>query len=754
MNLNEQAHDYHLAGFNPIPLKMDKSPSLPAGENYLRQFVSTEWIDQHFTNAEKIGVACGDVSGNLLCIDFDMHNEGENVHEVFELFTNTPHVKHLIDTKQVAVYSTPSGGRHIIYRTPETERSKKLARYSHGAVMIETRGEGGYIACYPSQGYDHMAGCNIIEVGELDDEAHVFLMSLAVSFTEKELEPVVEDKRNPDAKWGERWDINTPEGKYNIEEGDSAFKLLLDNGWQVNTLRPARQGITNLTRPGKSIEDGISATWGFQKNMFYVFTESSNDFPVPERANQNVVGKGYNPFDILVRLEYGGDWKAAKDALREVYGMKSKQTVKSLPKLEEDRLTKVTDFPIEVFNDDIRNFILQMQRALNFSPDISACGIMSAISTLAGNTVRLRVKNGWTTPMVFWFMARGLPGTNKSHPINTALQPLKKINKSNFDTYRAQIAELNMIDDKEKKNYPTPQFHQVVVDDVTVESLRNVLSVNPRGVLLHNDEIKKFIDSMNQYKGGGGSDEAFWLTSFNNGEFTVNRVKSDPVVITNLFINIIGTIQPDVLSNIATKSENNGFLDRFLFTRAETYAHGVNDEEVDMSTFGWWDKFCNMIHETCEFQEDNPVMAEFTPGAYWLYKDIAQEYADMQNDESNTITMRSYISKLRIYVTRFALLFSFIDHMDPNVNQPTLNIEKHHVEKGKKVCDYFLATAEEVFIENVEKKEASNVDPKTGSNQERIIAMIDKKIAQKVIAETIGCSPAYVSKVKKSMQNG
>jgi DNA-binding XRE family transcriptional regulator len=259
---------------------------------------------------------------------------------------------------------------------------------------------------------------------------------------------------------------------------------------------------------------------------------------------------------------------------------------------------------------------------------------------------------------------------------------------------------------------------------------------------------------MNQYKGGGGSDESFWLTSFNNDGYTVNRVKSEPVVIDKIFINIIGTIQPDVLTDILSKQKNNGFIDRFLFSRSEKYAHGLNDVEIPDSVFTLWNDYCYNLNKSYQYDDEQYYLSEFTPKAKEYHIEIANSYAKMQNDESNTMTMRSYISKLRVYIPRFALFFSFIDHTDPHVAQPSLNIEVHHLERAKKVCDYFLATAEEVFVENVEKSEAKTVDPKKGTNQERIAAMLDKNIAQKVIAETIGVSKAYVSRIKKQLENG
>jgi hypothetical protein len=191
-----------------------------------------------------------------------------------------------------------------------------------------------------------------------------------------------------------------------------------------------------------------------------------------------------------------------------------------------------------------------------------------------------------------------------------------------------------------------------------------------------------------------------------------------------------------------------------LFTRAEKTAHGLTDDEVPQDTFDYWQDMCEYINDVMTFENQKPIIAEFTPGGYQAYKDLSQWYADLQNDPNTNKIMQSYISKLRIYLARFALLMSFFDHMDINTQQPTFDIEKHHIDRAKRICDYFLATAEEVFIENDERSEADNIDPKRGTKTERIIEMLSKGIKQKVIADKLNCSRQHVSKIKKQVENG
>jgi hypothetical protein len=157
--------------------------------------------------------------------------------------------------------------------------------------------------------------------------------------------------KNLGSKWGSGWDVEKPDGKYNDEEGEDAFALLIDNGWKHLTTRA--DGIRVLQRPFKSPnESGGSATWGFKKNLFYVFTSSAPPF----EAN-----KSYNPFQILTLLKYGGDWKAAKDELRERYGMPiiKKGRPKVHPEWNPEDSDEVEDIGLKGEELLIHNYILR-----------------------------------------------------------------------------------------------------------------------------------------------------------------------------------------------------------------------------------------------------------------------------------------------------------------------------------------------------------------------------------------------------------
>lgn len=311
MNLIDFAYDYLAEGFNPLPLKKDKAPMLPKGHKYLYEEVEEENIEKLFSKAEKIGISCGKVSGGLVCVDFDAHKD-EPIKGILENFVNTSLVKYYLSDGKVSIYTTMSGGFHLYVKTTFEQNNEVLSRWQTKTVMIETRGNGGYCAVYPSDGYTHYKGVELLKLQEMEEDEFINIKDLAKSFNKYEQLINKTKSKKIDGKWGETWKDNTPDGKYNLEFENEAKELLVKFGWQLVEVRS--DNVEYWTRPNKNPKDGFSATFGHQKGMFYVFSSDSGCLPFEN-------GRGYSPFNILTELTFNGDWKSAKDSLKKRFNM-------------------------------------------------------------------------------------------------------------------------------------------------------------------------------------------------------------------------------------------------------------------------------------------------------------------------------------------------------------------------------------------------------------------------------------------------
>jgi hypothetical protein len=90
---------------------------------------------------------------------------------------------------------------------------------------------------------------------------------------------------------------------------------------------------------------------------------------------------------------------------------------------------------------------------------------------------------------------------------------------------------------------------------------------NPRGLLLHRDELAGWIAGMDRYGGGGGADRAFWLQAYEGGRWTSDRVKDgdDGCDVPHLTWGIVGGIQPDRLASLLLSGEDDGLSARFIY---------------------------------------------------------------------------------------------------------------------------------------------------------------------------------------------
>lgn len=286
---NEQARQYLSAGLNPVPLnKGEKVPNIegwtePIGED----------LDRY--RFEEIGICTGAVSGGLEVIDLDL-DVLDNADEVWEEWkSKIP--KNIL--RKMTVAQTKSGGYHVMYRTSVVEGNKKLASKADKTVIMETRGQGGYIKTFPSDGYE-------IIYGSLDDIKFIEEYERNVLITTSKL---YDERIKAKKSFYGDGEYSDPFPKFN-EDPDIGLDILEEHGWEV--LREDSEWIY-LKRPGKRRE-GVSATYNLEANFLYVFS-TSTDFETE---------KPYSNSAIHAILEHEGNFKKSyRELRRKGYGVNS-----------------------------------------------------------------------------------------------------------------------------------------------------------------------------------------------------------------------------------------------------------------------------------------------------------------------------------------------------------------------------------------------------------------------------------------------
>jgi putative DNA primase/helicase len=306
MDASEHALDYLRAGFSVIPARTDgsKRPALASWGCYQENRPDEPQVREWFENGPAaVAVLCGRISGGLEVLDFDdpdayaafwLENEG-----LAEL------------AKRLPIVRTPRGGFHVYYRSEVVQGSQKLAM-EDDRVLVETKGEGGYVLAPGSRDYRHVGGPSIAETPRITPPERETLLEAARGLDKR---PRLPEKDGYDGA------PSPPEPGRNLPGDDyndlaSWREILEPAGWVASTTR--RPGVFNWTRPGKEPNEGTSATTGLESEhgneLFCVFSTNAAPFPGPSGRSPCST---HTKFDAYALIYHQGSHAAASRALAE-----------------------------------------------------------------------------------------------------------------------------------------------------------------------------------------------------------------------------------------------------------------------------------------------------------------------------------------------------------------------------------------------------------------------------------------------------
>ncbi len=296
-----------------LPIKTDGSKASVGPWKHLqeRRMDALE-VQLAFRNQDVgVGIIAGAISENLEILDVEWRANYNELWALIEehapgLLARLPHV------------STPAAGHHLFWRCATIAGNQKLAMGVDAdgkpVVLIEIRGEGGYVltigspgSCHPSgRQYELLSG-RLTQIPTITPEERDILLSCARSFNtyiKPEATPRPEQASVPGG-------TGRPGDDYNAR-GD-ALSVLVKYGWTI--IRTHGDSVY-LRRPGKT-GPGISASFNHcGPNMLYVFSSNASPFDFE---------RGYDPFGVYAALEHGGDVAAAARQLgKDGYGQQQK----------------------------------------------------------------------------------------------------------------------------------------------------------------------------------------------------------------------------------------------------------------------------------------------------------------------------------------------------------------------------------------------------------------------------------------------
>lgn len=372
-----------------------------------------------------------------------------------------------------------------------------------------------------------------------------------------------------------------------------------------------------------------------------------------------------------------------------------------LEKIEQEQAKVIEiplgQIPITALPKFIQHFVNETRDKLNFPPDYTIAGILTAVSIALGNTYGLKVRNGWIEFANIFLALVGSPGVNKSHPLTQAMKPLHKLDVKNYLLHKEAVKEHEVKKRqaiKDSTEIPdTPKRNQRLLNDTTLEALFSTLENNPRGVAVVVDELAMFLKNMNKYN--SGSDVEAWLSLFSGKSVGINRKGGGSILIENPFVSLCGTIQPAILKEMGVDGKaHNGFVDRFLFAypKHSTRPH-FNQNEVDQQIFVDYENVINRLLALDFKQYEGqsiPNILTFNNEALQVFIEWSRKNTDLINETEND-NQKGVYSKLENYVLRLALIMQMLFWACKEADLE--HIEVNAINSAIKFIEYFRVTS-------------------------------------------------------------
>lgn len=370
------------------------------------------------------------------------------------------------------------------------------------------------------------------------------------------------------------------------------------------------------------------------------------------------------------------------------------------------------EFPVYALPPWCADYIWEAAESLLCPPELVALPVLSALSSVIGQSRALRIKPGWRVLANFFGAVVDEPGSRKSPAAAYAYAPLYKLQaelrkdfKEAKEDYEKKVRQhavdkkLAARDDKPEPEPPAkPVMKRCIVDDITTEALAVRLEENPRGLLSAQDELTGFIRGMDQYKSGGkGNTRQTYLKMWSNQPIIVDRKGGEePVVIPHPYVTMQGSIQPGVLGEIAD-GRDDGFLDRWIFAYPEPRQGGYSDSYVsDASELAYertikalWNK------EPHEQSEDGyePRVIQMSEEAKELFKAEANGLREEMYARGFPEVMRGAWAKFDLHLARLALILA----VTRQAHEEREEVSADDMRNALSLLEYFKDSARKVY---------------------------------------------------------
>lgn len=398
-------------------------------------------------------------------------------------------------------------------------------------------------------------------------------------------------------------------------------------------------------------------------------------------------------------------------------------------------LSAVEPFPEDMLPLPLRAWCNDISHRMGCPLDYVVVGAIATIGSLIGSAcgIRPKQKDDWLEVPNLWCCIVGSPSRLKTPALSEVIKPLKHLEDLSLEKYKTELADYltrmksyKAIEDriinagKNRKSSTTceelskqlrehqepekPCFRRYKTNDATIEKLGEILSQNPRGLLVSRDELMGLLSTWD--KDNHESDRGFYLEAWNGqGSHTSDRIGRGTTHIENLCVSILGGTQPSKLLRYVQRAikgtDNDGLMQRFQlmvypddqkFTLVDVRP---NEDEAAKVT----ELFQNIA--SMDFTNYGAIRTANNKIPYFHFEPEAQELfyewvtllqGQIENEEGNIIG--EHLAKYRKLMPALALIFHVIDIASGN---KVSAISLANAEMAAGWCEYLELHAHRIY---------------------------------------------------------
>jgi Protein of unknown function (DUF3987)/RepB DNA-primase from phage plasmid len=321
----------------------------------------------------------------------------------------------------------------------------------------------------------------------------------------------------------------------------------------------------------------------------------------------------------------------------------------------------VPAFPFDILPTAVQDFVATQATVIGCCPSATA---MAALGTFSGAlhhgfAIKMLRDATWYEHVRLWILLVAEASQRKTPLLKAVSAPLVQYEKhlrQNFEyaLHAYHIAQEEDAASQMTKPEPPPRY---LVWDTTTEKLGELLARNgEKGILVLTDEISGWLGSMERYNSSGSrADRAFWLSAYDGGPRTVDRIKRGELYIPNLSASILGGIQPARLAEIQGLTSD-GLLQRFVPVMMSS-AKFRQDRVSEDAAYG------ALVRELIFAKPARLIM---TDDALAIMADLHQHLFELeQSSEGLAAGFSSFVGKLHGLTGSLALILHLIQ--DPQL---------------------------------------------------------------------------------------